>query len=85
MSQSRTPERGIVIFDSKFGNTEKIAKSLASGLELAGFRADCINARDVRVSSLVEYDVIAVGATTQAFTASKPIKECLSQMRGLWA
>ncbi len=82
MSQSRTPKRGIVIFDSKFGNTEKIAKSLASGLELAGFRTDCINARDVRVSSFVEYGFIAVGAPTQAFTASKPIKEFLSQLEG---
>ena len=29
MNEFDKPERAVVIFDSKFGNTEKIAKSLA--------------------------------------------------------
>lgn len=74
MSQSRTPERGIVVFDSKSGNTEKVARSLASGLKMAGVRATCVNAKDVQVGSLIEYDFVAVGAPTQAFTASKQSK-----------
>ncbi len=83
MSQSRTPDHGIVIFDSKFGNTEKIAKSLASGLGLAGVRTECIHAGDVQVDSLTEYDLIAIGAPTQAFTASRPMKDFLQKLQGV--
>lgn len=83
MSEPRVRAHGVVIFDSKFGNTEKVARSLASGLKMAGVQATCLNVKDVQVGSLIEYDVIAVGAPTQAFTASKPVKDFLSRMEGL--
>jgi flavorubredoxin len=83
MSEPRSRGRGVVIFDSKFGNTEKVARSLASGLKMAGVQATCLNVKDVQVGSLIEYDLIAVGAPTQALTASKPIKDFLSQIEGI--
>ena len=83
VSEPRVRGHGVVIFDSKFGNTEKVARSLASGLKIAGVRATCLNVKDVQVGSLIEYDVIAVGAPTQALTASKPIKDFLLQMEGV--
>ncbi len=45
---------GAVIFDSKFGNTEKVPRSLARGLEMAGLKATCVNAKDVQIDSLGE-------------------------------
>ncbi len=74
------PDRGVVIFDSKFGNTEKIAKSLAGGLLRAGVDAVCVNTRDVQVDSLKEFDLIAIGGPTQMFTASKPMKDFLLKL-----
>ncbi len=74
------PDRGLVIFDSKFGNTEKIAKSLAGGLLRAGVDAVCVNTRDVQVDSLTEFDLIAIGGPTQMFTASKPMKDFLLKL-----
>ncbi|MBO0888201.1 flavodoxin domain-containing protein [Candidatus Bathyarchaeota archaeon] len=75
-------ERAIVIFDSKFGNTGEIASSFSSGLNRAGLDVDCFNMRDVDVRTLGDYDLIAVGAPTQAFTASKPMKDFLDKLDG---
>jgi len=77
---NKKSERGVVIFDSKFGNTEKIAKSLAGGLLRAGVEAACINTGDIQVDSLTEFDFIAIGGPTQMFTASKPMKEFLMKL-----
>ena len=72
--------RGIVIFDSKYGNTERIAKSLAGGLVRAGVETVCTNATDVEMESLPEFDMIAIGGPTQMFTASKPMKDFLLKL-----
>lgn len=80
------PRHGIVIFDSKYGNTENIAKSLAGGLVRAGVETVCTNASDVKLESLSEFDLIAIGGPTQMFTASKPMKDFLlklEEVRGL--
>ena len=85
MNDSGKSERAIVIFDSKFGNTGQIAKSFAGGLQRAGFNVDCLNLRDVTIGTLVDYDLIAVGAPTQALTASKPMKDFLRKLEGIEA
>ena len=75
--------RACVIFDTRYGNTEKIAKSFEMGLKKAGVQAVCVNAEDVAVDSLKQYDLICVGAPTEAFTASKPIKEFLGKLKSI--
>jgi flavodoxin len=71
---------GIVVFDTKFGNTEKIAKSIAVGLERAGVAVKCVNVGQTRPEALRDYDLLVVGAPTQAFTASKPMKEFIGNL-----
>ena len=83
MDETKTSERAIVIFDSKFGNTATVAKSLAGGLQKAGLETTCTNLRDVRPESLSDYDLIAVGAPTQAFTASRPMKDFLRKLEDM--
>jgi len=80
MSERRKTERAVVIFDSKFGNTGQIAKSLAGGLQRAGVDTDCFNLRDVGPDSLSSYDLVAIGGPTQAFTASKRMKDYLQKL-----
>jgi flavodoxin len=75
--------RACVIFDTRYGNTEKIAKSLETGLKKAGIETVCVNAKDVAVDSLKQYDLICVGAPTEAFTASKPMKEFLGKLKSI--
>ena len=72
-----------VIFDTRYGNTEKIARSFETGLRESGIQTVCVNARDVAVDSLMQYDLICVGAPTEAFTASKPMKEFLAKLKSI--
>ena len=73
--------RACVIFDTRYGNTEKIARSFETGLKEAGIQTVCVNARDAAVDSLKQYDLICVGAPTEAFTAYKPMKEFLGKLK----
>ena len=67
-------KKAIVIYDTKFGNTEKIAKSLASGMNEQGIEVDCVKVEDVQVDKLTEYDLLAISGPTHGFGMSKPIK-----------
>lgn len=73
--------RACVIFDTRYGNTEKIAKSFEAGLKEAGVQTVCVNAKDVAVDSLKQYDLTCVGAPTEWLTASKPMKEFLGKLK----
>ena len=75
--------KAIVIFDTRYGNTEKIAKSFETGLKEAGMQTVCVNAKDVIVDSLKQYDLICVGAPTEGFSASKPMKEFLGKLKSI--
>ena len=80
--------KAIVIYHTRFGNTERIAKSLEMGLKEASGIEDvvCTNVRDIVSAlddddSLKEYDIICIGAPTERFSAPKPIKEFLAKLK----
>ncbi len=81
--------KAIVIYHTRFGNTERIAKSLEIGLKEASGIQDvvCTNVSDIAASpvdnSLKEYDIICIGAPTEEFSAPKPIKEFLQSSKAL--
>src|SRR5215210_9517148 len=77
--------KAIVLYDTRFGNTEKIAKSLEIGLkESAGIQTtSCVNAKDVTIDSLKECDLICVGAPTEGFTVSKTMKDFIRKLKGV--
>lgn len=72
--------RAIVIYDSIFGNTEKIAKALARGLEKQGVCVDCRKVDKVEASDVIDYDFIAVGGPTHLAGVSKPMKKFLEKI-----
>ena len=72
--------KGIVIYDSNYGNTEKVAKALAVGLEKGGVEADCVNIDGVDAEELRKYDLIAMGGPTHIASMSKPMKEFLKKV-----
>jgi flavodoxin len=79
--------KAIIIYHTRFGNTERIAKSLEIGLKEATDIQDvvCINVRDgvTDIDSLKEYDIICIGAPTEGFSAPKPIKQFLTKLKGV--
>jgi len=76
-------KRAIVVYDTKFGNTEKIARALARGIEKQGVKVDCVKADEVDVDKLVKYDLLAIGGPTHAFGVSKPMKAFLEKLRSV--
>ena len=75
--------KAIVIYDTQFGNTEKVAKALASGIREQEVQVDCVKVDEVDVNKLAEYDLLAIGGPTLAFGMSKPVKDLLGKLEGI--
>lgn len=69
--------KAIVIFDSKFGNTEKVARALALGLKDGGIETDCMRFDQVPPDGFRTSDLIAIGGPTQNRKVSAPLDRWL--------
>jgi len=61
--------QALVIYDSVFGNTEKIAQSIATGLRTA-HETQCLRAGSVSVVQITSVDIIVMGSPTRSFRAT---------------
>ena len=61
--------QALVIYDSVFGNTEKIAQSIATGLRTA-HETQCLRAGSVSVLQITSVDIIVMGSPTRSFRAT---------------
>lgn len=71
----------LVIYDSMFGNTEKVARALASGMRERGVAVDCIRATAVDVGTLGAYDMLVTGGPTQGFGLSAAMKTFTERLK----
>jgi flavorubredoxin len=70
-----------VVYDSVYGNTEKVAKALAAGLESGGVDVNVVKVDAVRFDELGGVDLLVVGSPVHAWSASKPVKEFLERLK----
>lgn len=75
--------RAVVIYDTKFGNTEKVARALAEGMKRHEVNVDCSKIDEVNISKLGDYDLLAVGGPMHAFGLSKPMKDFLKKLENM--
>jgi len=73
----------VVLFASRFGTTETVARAFERGLEEAGMEALCSRASDFPPESAKNYDLICLGGPTEVFTATKQVKDFLKALGGL--
>lgn len=73
-------KKAIVVYDSLYGNTEKVARALAQGLESGEIKTDLIQAGEIDVNRLQDYDLVLVGSPTHAWRPSKLVKEFLGRI-----
>lgn len=67
----------LVVYDSQFGNTEKIARRIAEALdEFGSARVERVG--DVNLQDLANIDLLLVGAPTQAWNMTPAIKTFIS-------
>ena len=71
----------LVVFDTKYGNTEKLGREIASGIEESGL-AECkvINIRDVETEDISVYDGVLFGGPIHAFRATSGIKNAVKKV-----
>ena len=79
--------KALVVYDSVFGNTEKVAQEMGRALATLG-EAQALRVGDVRQEHLSGLDVLVVGSPTRAFSPTPAIKKWLnglpsSSLRGV--
>jgi len=67
--------KALVVYDSVFGNTEKVAQAMGTALECEVRRIT-----EVTPEQLAGLDALIVGSPTQAFQALKPVKAFLKSI-----
>jgi flavorubredoxin len=74
-------KKAIVVYDSIYGNTEKVARALAQGLENSGtVKAEVIRADIADATRISDYDMIIIGAPTHAWKPSQKAREFLGRL-----
>jgi len=73
--------KALVIFDSLYGNTEKVARALTSGMREQGIEVDCARANTVDAGTLGAYDMIVIGGPTHRRGLSETMKTFTKQLR----
>ena len=71
--------KALVVYDSKFGNTERIARAIAETLG-AGEPVRVLTASSATEQDLVGIDLLAVGGPTQAHGASPALRAFLDHL-----
>ena len=72
----------VVLFSTRYGTTEKVARAFETGLSGAGMKTVCLNTHEVAPESLKQYDLICLAGPTEVFGATKTIKEFLRAAAG---
>jgi menaquinone-dependent protoporphyrinogen IX oxidase len=73
--------KGIVIYDSSYGNTRKIGETIAETLKESGIEVDAVYVKDVKKLSANDYDFLVLGSPTRAGTMSFTVKGFLGKMK----
>jgi flavodoxin len=76
-------KKALILYDSVYGNTKKVAMSLSRGLEAGGVYVDSNSIQDFDIRELKSYNVIGIGGPTHFHGASKPMKSFLREIRHL--
>jgi menaquinone-dependent protoporphyrinogen IX oxidase len=73
--------KGIVIYDTSYGNTKKIAETLAKTLNESGIETDVFSIKNVKKLSGKDYTFLALGSPTKYGTMSFAVKFFLGKIK----
>jgi menaquinone-dependent protoporphyrinogen IX oxidase len=73
--------KGIVIFDTSYGNTKKIAETIAETLKESGIAIDISYVKDVKKLNAKDYDFLVLGSPTKFGTMSFTVKSFLGKVK----
>lgn len=64
--------RALVVFETMFGNTATVARSVTEGLVEGGMDVTVLGVRDAAGVDPSDFDLLVVGGPTHAFSLSRP-------------
>jgi len=71
--------KGLVVYDSNTGNTEKMAIAIGRGMEKAGLEVEVKKVEDADMGDLVNADAIAFGSPTYFANMTSKMKEFIDK------
>jgi menaquinone-dependent protoporphyrinogen IX oxidase len=73
--------KGIVIYDTSYGNTQKIAETILETLKESGLEADFFKVNAVKNLSGKDYNFLVLGSPTKFGTMSFAVKSFLGKVK----
>jgi len=73
--------KGIVVYDTSYGNTRKIAETIAETLRESGIEVDLFDVKDVKKLSAKDYNFLVLGSPTRFGTMSFAIRSFLGRVK----
>ena len=75
--------KALVVYYSMFGNTEKVANALATGLKSGGVEVEVVKVDSVKFEELAQVDLLCIGSPVQAWNMAKPVKEFVERLKSV--
>ena len=73
--------KGIVVYDSSYGNTKTIAEAISETFKEAGIEVNAFYVKDVKKISAKEYNFLVLGSPTKFGTMSLTVKFFLGKVK----
>jgi menaquinone-dependent protoporphyrinogen IX oxidase len=73
--------KGIVVFDTSYGNTKTIAQTISETLRESGMDVDVFHVKDVKNLSIKDYNFLVLGSPTRFGTMSFSIRGFLGKVK----
>jgi menaquinone-dependent protoporphyrinogen IX oxidase len=73
--------KGIVVFDTSYGNTKAVAEAISEGLKESGIEVDLFYVKDVKKLNGGEYGFLVLGSPTKFGTMSFTFKRFLGKVK----
>jgi menaquinone-dependent protoporphyrinogen IX oxidase len=73
--------KGMVIYDTSYGNTKKIAETIAETLKELGIEVDLFYVKDVKKLSAKDYDFLVLGSPTKFGTMSFAVRGFVGKVK----
>jgi menaquinone-dependent protoporphyrinogen IX oxidase len=73
--------KGMVVYDTSYGNTKTIAETIAETLKESGIEVDLFDVKDVKKLSAKDYNFLVLGSPTRFGTMSFAIRGFLGKVK----
>jgi flavodoxin len=74
--------KAIVVYDSKYGNTKKVAEDIALAIEGEGIEVVLKAVKDTSYDEVNQYDLVVIGSPTHINNPKKDTKKFLKKLKG---